>query len=98
MWVGLKKWWKKPATDVDELVEAAKAAGAKAERLACAAICDELERHWNDYKDAALLNGDVKLSNAASGEPRAARAIKDAILARSNDGGQGREASPGPEC
>ena len=31
---------------------------------------------------AALLNGDVALSNAASGEPRAARAIKAAVLVR----------------
>ena len=53
-----------------------------AERQAIADICDELEGHWSDYKDAALLNDDVALSNAASGEPRAARAIKEAVLAR----------------
>lgn len=53
-----------------------------AERQAVADICDELEQHWSEYKDAALLNGDVGLSNAASGEPRAARAIKAAVLAR----------------
>ena len=60
-----------------------------AERQAVADICDELEEHWSEYKDAALLNGDVALSNAASGEPRAAsgepraaRAIKAAVLAR----------------
>ena len=52
-----------------------------AERQAVADICDELEEHWSEYKDAALLNGDVALSNAASGEPRAARAIKAAVLA-----------------
>ena len=52
------------------------------ERQAVADICDELEQHWSEYKDAALLNGDVGLSNAASGEPRAARAIKAAVLAR----------------
>ena len=46
-----------------------------AERQAVADICDELEQHWSEYKDAAL-------SNAASGEPRAARAIKAAVLAR----------------
>ena len=53
-----------------------------AEREACAAICDELESFWSAEKDAALLNGDVALSNATSGEPRAARAIADAIRAR----------------
>lgn len=53
-----------------------------AERQAIADLCDELEHHWSDYKDAALLNDDVALSNAASGEPRAARAIKEAVLAR----------------
>ena len=52
-----------------------------AERQAVADICDELEEHWSEYKDAAMLNGDVALSNAASGEPRAARAIKAAVLA-----------------
>lgn len=55
---------------------------AAEERQAIASICDELEAHWSDYKDAALLNDDVALSNAASGEPRAARAIKEAVLAR----------------
>ena len=53
-----------------------------AERQAVADICDELEQHWSEYKDTALLNGDVGLSNAASGEPRAAMAIKEAVLAR----------------
>lgn len=52
------------------------------ERQAIADICDELERHWSDYKDTALLNDNVALSVAASGEPRAARAIKAAVLAR----------------
>lgn len=54
----------------------------KAEREACAAICDELESFWSAEKDVALLNGDVALSNASSGEPRAARAIAQAIRAR----------------
>jgi hypothetical protein len=49
------------------------------ERKRCLAICEEMEQHWSDYKDTALLNGDVDLSNAASGEPRAARAIADLI-------------------
>jgi hypothetical protein len=53
-----------------------------AEREACAAICDELESFWATEKDVALLNGDVALSNATSGEPRAARAIAQAIRAR----------------
>lgn len=52
------------------------------EREACAAICDELESFWSAEKDVALLNGDVALSNATSGEPRAARAIATAIRAR----------------
>lgn len=54
----------------------------KAEREACATICDELESFWSDEKDVALLNGAVALSNASSGEPRAARAIAQAIRAR----------------
>lgn len=57
---------------------------AAAEREACAVICDELESFWNAEKDVALLNGDVDLSNASSGEPRAARAIAAAIRARGN--------------
>lgn len=55
---------------------------AAAEREACAAICDELESFWATEKDVALLNGDVALSNAISGEPRSARAIAQAIRAR----------------
>ena len=55
---------------------------AAVEREACAAICDELESFWSAEKDVALLNGDVALSNASSGEPRAARAIAQAIRAR----------------
>ena len=53
------------------------------EREACAVICDELQEHFAAYKDTALLNGDVELSNAASGEPRACEAIAAAIRARS---------------
>lgn len=49
--------------------------GAEAERERCAAICDEMGEHWSAYKDTALLNGDAELSNAASGEPRAAEAL-----------------------
>lgn len=55
---------------------------AERERDACASICDELESFWSAEKDVALLNGDVALSNATSGEPRAARAIAQAIRAR----------------
>ena len=55
---------------------------AQAEREACAAICDELESFWSAEKDVALLNGAAALSNALSGEPRAARAIAKAIRAR----------------
>jgi hypothetical protein len=59
-------------------------AGQLAEREACAKVCDELCEHWGDYKDTALLNGDVDLSNAASGEPRAAARLATAIRARGN--------------
>jgi hypothetical protein len=52
------------------------------EREACAKVCDEMREHWSDYKDTALLNGDVELSNAASGEPRAAEFLAQAIRAR----------------
>lgn len=45
------------------------------ERERCARICDEMGEHWSAYKDTALLNGDYALSNAASGEPRAAEAL-----------------------
>lgn len=48
----------------------------------CAVICEELETHYTDYASTALLNGDVALSNAASGEPRACRAIAAAIRAK----------------
>ena len=65
-----------------EDIEAAYNAGAAAEREACATICDDLESFWSAEKDVALLNGDVALSNASSGEPRAARAIAQAIRAR----------------
>jgi len=44
-----------------------------------ATICEELESHYSAYKDTALLNGDVDLSNAASGEPRACRAIAEQV-------------------
>lgn len=54
------------------------------ERDACAKVCDEMAQHWQDYKDTALLNGDVQLSNAASGEPRAANALAELIRARGN--------------
>lgn len=52
------------------------------EREALKSICEELEQHYSDYAVTALLNGDVDLSNAASGEPRACRTIIDAIRAR----------------
>ena len=57
-------------------------AGRTAEREECAKLCDEMRDHWSDYKDTALLNGDVALSNAASGEPRAAEFLAKAIRAR----------------
>lgn len=63
-------------------INLAYAAGAADEREECAKVCDETEEHWSAYKDAALLNGDTDLSNAASGEPRAARFIAERIRAR----------------
>lgn len=57
-------------------------AAIKHEREACAVICDELQEHYAGYKDTALLNGDVELSNASSGEPRACIAIAAAIRSR----------------
>ncbi len=45
-------------------------------------LAQEVAEHYNDYKDTALLNGDVELSNAASGEPRAMRAFIEIIRAR----------------
>lgn len=56
------------------------AEGQRAMQERVGTLCDELEQHWSDYKDTALNNGNVALSNAASGEPRAARAIKAAVL------------------
>lgn len=44
-----------------------------------AELCDELETHYSGYAHTALLNGDVALSNAASGEPRAARFIAEKL-------------------
>lgn len=60
--------------------QAAHLAGQRAMQERVGTLCDELEQHWSDYKDTALINGNVALSNAASGEPRAARAIKAAVL------------------
>ncbi len=69
----------------DELEHFAALVAAKAaadERAACAQVCDEMRAHYSDYKDTALLNGDVALSNAASGEPRACEFLAAAIRAR----------------
>lgn len=66
---------------IEEVARAIERAATIAAMRRCAEICDELEEHWSDYKDTALLNGDVELSNAASGEPRAARSIAAAIRA-----------------
>jgi hypothetical protein len=49
------------------------------ERERCARICEELYEHYSAVKDTALLNGDIELSNAASGEPRACLVIATAI-------------------
>lgn len=60
--------------------QAALKAAVAAERERCATICDELESIWTALRDTALLNGDIALSNAHAGEPRAARLIKAQIL------------------
>lgn len=55
---------------------------ATKEREACAVLCDEMLNHYTGFKDTALLNGDVALSNAASGESRACEFLASAIRAR----------------
>ena len=52
---------------------------ASEEREACAKLCDEMQEHYASLKDAALLNGDVELSNASSGEPRACEYLAGTI-------------------
>lgn len=54
-------------------------AGRIAQRDLDAGVADELGEYWSGYKDTALLNGDIALANAASGEPRAAEKIAEAI-------------------
>lgn len=68
---------KKVLTKPDNLsaLEAAKSQARREALMEAADMCDELESHYSAYKDTALLNGDVGLSNAASGEPRASRFI-----------------------
>jgi len=56
-------------------LEAVKSQARREALMEAATVCDELESHYSAYKDTAMLNGDVGLSNAASGEPRAARFI-----------------------
>lgn len=55
---------------------------AAAEREACAKVCEEMHDHYSALKDTALLNGDVDLSNASSGEPRACEFLAAAIRQR----------------
>lgn len=45
----------------------------------CANVCDEMHEHYTGLKDTALLNRDVDLSNAMSGEPRACEFIAQQI-------------------
>ena len=45
----------------------------------CATVCDEMEEHYAAYASTALINGDVQLANAASGEPRACRFIAEKL-------------------
>ena len=71
--------------DPDQWAQLARFAAlvAAKEREACAQACDEMHEHWYAIKDTALLNGDVDLSNASSGEPRAAESLAAIIRARS---------------
>lgn len=55
---------------------------AGAERESIAKMCDEMQTYWADYASTALLNGDVELSIAASGEPRAAESLARMIRER----------------
>ena len=78
--------WRGPGAYTQHSMRRVKAAVAEAvrrEREACAALCDEMHEHYSAYKDTALLNGDVELSNAASGEPRACEFLAKTIRARS---------------
>jgi hypothetical protein len=54
------------------------------EREECAKLCEEMREHYSNYKDTALLNSDIDLSNAASGEPRACEFLAAAIRTRGN--------------
>jgi hypothetical protein len=76
--------WTGPEENVDytNMLRHFAALVAAHEREECAKVCDELGAYWAGYKDTALLNGDIALSNAASGEPRAAEAIAKSIRAR----------------
>ena len=66
-----------PAVSSD--AQALIAKGREEERERAANICEELFQHYSAVKDTALLNGDIALSNAASGEPRACLVIATAI-------------------
>lgn len=71
----------------ENLLEFANRIAAKAaaeENEACALICDEMQLHYRAYADTALLNGNVELSIASSGEPRACEFIANTIRARHN--------------
>ena len=65
-----------------EVTGEARKQAIEAEREACAQVCDEMHEHYSALKDTALLNGDVDLSNASSGEPRACEFLAAAIRAR----------------
>lgn len=69
---------------IESLVKAAYTKGVEDARNECVTLCDELEQHYADYANTALLNGDIDLSIAASGEPRAARFIAQTIRELSN--------------
>lgn len=61
------------ATPLYERAEVRDAAAARRAAFSQAAqICEEMGEHWGGYRDTALLNGNIELSMAASGEVRAA--------------------------
>lgn len=72
-----------PAEWLECLADKVAVAAATYARDACVRICDEMQEYWAAEKDTALLNGNVQLSNAMSGESRAAESL--ARLMRSLD-------------
>lgn len=75
-------FWPDDFTGLMSVFERFAALVAAAEREACAKVCEEMHDHYSALKDTALLNGNVDLSNASSGEPRACEFLAAAIRQR----------------